>query len=94
MSRPLFSGTGFVTLQAVMVIALQVTATALLWFLAPITQSATDTFALYLSVDLVGFAMLSYQYRVAKSGRSADQSWLAVGYQAMVIFLASNLLIT
>jgi hypothetical protein len=76
-----------------MIIALQVTATAILWFLAPITQAATDTFALYLSVDLVGFAMLSYQYRVTKAGRGASQAWLALGYLAMVTLLASNLVI-
>lgn len=84
---------GFVVFQVVMLIALQALATVLLWYLSPITQAATDTFALYLSVDLVAFAMLSYLYRSHRDGRQANQSWLALGYTSMVVLLASNLLI-
>ena len=84
---------GFIIFQVVMVVALQATATVLLWLLGPITQAATDTFALYLSVDLVGFAMLSYMYRSMRGGRIASQSWLALGYLSIVVLLSSNLLI-
>lgn len=77
----------------ILIIALQVTATALLWVLAPITQAQTDTFTLYLSVDLVGFAMLSYMYRAERQGRQASPSWLAMGYLSLVLLLSSNLLI-
>jgi hypothetical protein len=76
-----------------MLVALQVTATLLLWFLNPITQSQTDTFALYLSVDLVSFAMLSYQYRVSKQGGQPSQPWLVVGYLSLIVLLSSNLLV-
>jgi hypothetical protein len=77
-----------------MLIALQVTATVLLWLLAPTTQAQTDTFALYLSVDLVAFAILSYQYRSLRAGRSASPSWLAFGYLSLIVLLTSNLVIS
>jgi len=76
-----------------MLVALQVTATALLWLLSPVTQAQTDTFALYLSVDLVAFAILSYQYRSLSAGRQASPSWLALGYLSLVVLLSSNLVI-
>ena len=77
-----------------MLIALQVTATALLWLLSPVTQAQTDTFALYLSVDLVAFAILSYQYRSLRAGRQASASWLALGYLSLVLLLSSNLVVS
>jgi hypothetical protein len=79
------------SIQVIMLIALQVTATGLLWFLNPIGQGATDTFALYLSVDLLSFAMLSYQYRTRKYDRKPSSLWLAVGYFVLVLLLTSNL---
>jgi len=94
MSRGFLSGPAFVTVQVVMLIALQVTATVLLWLLGPITQAQTDTFALYLSVDLVAFAILSYQYRSLRSGRQANTSWLALGYLSLVVLLSSNLVMS
>ena len=77
-----------------MLVVLQVTATALLWLLNPLTQAQTDTFALYLSVDLVAFALLSYMFRSLRSGHRASSSWLAVGYLSLVVLLASNLVLT
>ena len=65
----------------------------MLWVLGPITQAETDTFALYLSVDLVAFAMLSYMYRAARQGRRASSSWLALGYLSLILLLSSNLLV-
>lgn len=78
-------------IQVIFLVALQLTSIAVLWLLNPITQSATDTFALYLSLDLVAFAMMSYIYRSRRNSKKASQAWMAVGYLALVILLVSNL---
>ena len=63
-----------------------------LWLLNPLTQSATDTFALYLTPDLVAFAILSYIYRSTKgTGELPSQARMAIGYLALVVLLVSNL---
>lgn len=79
------------TIQVVFLIALQLVSLPVLWLLNPITQSATDTFALYLSLDLVAFSIMSYIYRSRRNSQNASQAWLAVGYLALVILLVSNL---
>ena len=78
--------------QVVFLIALQGASIVVLWLLNPLTQSATDTFALFLSVDLLAFAMMSYLYRSRRSGVEASPAWLAVGYLALIVLLVSNLL--
>ena len=79
-------------IQVVFLIALQGTSIVVLWLLNPLTQSATDTFALFLSVDLLAFAMMSYLYRSRRSGVEASSAWLDVGYLALIVLLVSNLL--
>ena len=39
-----------------------------LWTLNPTSSTSQSTFAIYLAVDLVSFAMISYIYRESKSG--------------------------
>jgi hypothetical protein len=92
-SRGFLDGPLFVRLQAVMLIVLQVTATLLLWVLNPIAQAQTDTFALFLSVDLMGFVILSYLYRSHRYGRAPSPAWLAVGYFVLVALLAFDLIL-
>lgn len=84
-------GATFLSLQVIFLIALQVSTIAVLWLLNPLTQSATDTFALYLSLDLLAFAMISYIYRSRRNGRYPSQSWMALGYLSLVVLLVSNL---
>jgi hypothetical protein len=81
-------------LQIIFLIGLQATSFAVLWLLNPMTQAATDTFALYLSLDLVGFAILSYIYRSKRNSREPSQAWIAVGYLALIALLVSNLALT
>ena len=84
-------GATLMTVQVVFLIALQGTSLVVLWLLNPLTQAATDTFALYLSVDLLAFAMMSYIYRSRRYDRVASAAWLAVGYLVLIILLVSNL---
>ena len=93
MSKWLLDGLSFVWLQVLMLLALQVTASVVLWFLNPITQAQTDTFALFLSVDLLGFVILSYQYRAHRYGWTPNILWLAVSYFVLVLLLASDLVL-
>lgn len=83
-----------VTLQAAQVIfliALQAVGLVVLWLLNPITQSATDSFALFLSLELVAFAMVSYVYRARREERLPNQAWMALGYLSIVVLLVSNI---
>ena len=73
--------------------ALQVATIVVLWFLNPLTQASTDTFALYLSADLLAFAMISYIYRSRRGSGTPSQPWLAVGYLALIMLLVSNLIL-
>ncbi len=81
----------FLSIQVVFLIALQVTSLVVLWAMNPLTQAATDTFALYLSLDLLAFVVLSYIYRSLRMSREPSQAWMALGYFALVVLLVSNL---
>lgn len=78
-------------LQVGFLIVLQITSLVVLWVMSPITQSATDTFALYLSLDLIAFAILSYLYRSHRNSKPVNQGWVSIGYLALIILLVSNL---
>jgi len=86
-------GVSLLTLQVIFLVALQFVSLVVLWLLNPLSQAATDTFALYLSMDLVSFAILSYIYRSRKNGRTPRQAWLAFGYLALMLLLVSNLML-
>jgi hypothetical protein len=75
----------------VFLIGIQVTSFLVLWFLNPMNQAATDTFALYLSLDLVAFAILSYIYRSHRNSKQPNQMWISIGYLALIVLLVSNL---
>lgn len=81
----------FTALQVVFLVALQAATTSVLWLLNPLTQAATDTFALYLSVDFLAFALISYIYRSRKASGAPSQTWLALGYLALIVLLVANL---
>jgi len=81
----------YLSIQIIFLIGLQITSFVVLWAMAPITQSATDTFALYLSMDLVAFVILSYIYRSLRMSREPSEAWMAMGYLTLVILLVSNL---
>ncbi|MDG6902584.1 MAG: hypothetical protein JRM80_11595 [Nitrososphaerota archaeon] len=79
--------------QAVFLIVLQVVSLVVLWTSDPLTQVATDTFALYLSLELLAFAMISYIYRSRRAENEPSLAWLSVGYLALMVLLVSNLII-
>ena len=52
---------------------------ATLWTLAPTSSRSQSIFAVYLAVDLVSFAMISYVYRESKSGDEIGRIPLLAG---------------
>ena len=78
-------------IQVIFLIGLQVTSLVVLWLMTPLSQSATDTFALYLGLDLVAFCILSYLYRSMRNLKQPNGVWLAVGYLFIIVLLVSNL---
>jgi len=86
-------GISLLTVQVIFLVALQVVSLVVLWTINPLSQAATDTFALYLSVDLLAFVMLSYLYRSRRWGRTSAQIWIALGLLSLVVLLVSNMLL-
>jgi hypothetical protein len=62
-----------------------------LWTLNPLSQASEAIFALFLSVDLVSFSMISYLYRVDKRGDSASRGSLLAGCCMLLILLLAGL---
>jgi hypothetical protein len=87
------TGVSILNLEMIFLVALQIATLPILWLLNPMTQAATDTFALYLSLDLVAFAIISYTYRSIKNGQIPSQAWMAVGYLVIIVLIASNLIL-
>jgi hypothetical protein len=93
LSRPQSRRVSLVAAQVIMLVVLQVAATVLLWVLNPLDQATTDTFALYLSSDLLAFVMISYLYRTRKYQERAYSPWLAAGYLVLITLLTSDLIL-
>lgn len=79
--------------QVIFLIALQAVAVVVLWLLNPVTQVATDVFALYLSLGLLCFAIISYVYRSKRAAKEPSATWLAIGYFSLMVLLVSALAI-
>jgi len=60
---------------------------ALLWTLNPTSSQSQTTFAIFLSIDLVVFAMVSYIFRVSKWGEEVRRLPLLAGCLALLILL-------
>ncbi len=88
MNRPHF----LITVQVVFLVVLQVATVAVLWLVNPLTQSQTDAYALFLSIDLVAFVVISYTYRALKSNARPKSIWLSLGYLIIILLLVTDIL--
>jgi len=61
-----------------------------LWTIDTSLASGESLFAVYLSIDLISFAMISYVYRVTKTGDSMGRIPLLAGSILMLILLAAG----
>jgi len=62
-----------------------------LWTLDTYTVQGESLFAIYLSVDLVAFAMISYVYRVTKSGDSIGRLPMLAGCCMLLLLTFAGL---
>jgi hypothetical protein len=63
---------------------------AVLWTIDTSLSSGESLFAVYLSIDLIAFAMISYVYRVTKTGDSIGRLPLLAGSVLLLLFLAAG----
>jgi hypothetical protein len=65
---------------------------AALWTLDTTTASAEAIFAIYLAVDLVTFAMISYIYRLSKTGDPIRKVPMLAGCVLLLLLVAAGFL--
>jgi hypothetical protein len=63
---------------------------AVLWTIDTSLSSGESLFAVYLSIDLIAFAMISYVYRVTKTGDSIGRIPLLAGSVLLLALLAAG----
>jgi len=64
-----------------------------LWTLDTTTASAEAVYAIYLGVDLVAFAMISYIYRVSKTGDPIHEIPMLVGCVFLLLIVLAGFLV-
>jgi len=67
--------------------------TVFLWTLDAPNEISEGIFTLFLAVDLVSFAMVSYLYRHEKESTGISRACLATGGVLVVIFLFVSLIL-
>lgn len=58
-----------------------------LWTLDTAYASGELLFALYLSMDLISFAMIAYVYRTAKAGDAISRIWMVIGFCVLLALI-------
>lgn len=64
-----------------------------LWTLNPVSSQSQTTFAVYLSIDLIVFAMVSYIFRKSKWDEGVRRLPLAAGCLVLLVLLYVGLTI-
>jgi len=62
-----------------------------LWTVNPVDQAGEAVFAIFLAVDLVSFAMMSYVYRTTKSGDQLNRGVLMVSCCMILVLVYASL---
>ncbi|MDG6915122.1 MAG: hypothetical protein JRM86_02895 [Nitrososphaerota archaeon] len=65
-------------------------AVAAIWTLDTKSSASQSVFAVYLAIDLVSFAMISYVYRETKGGDEISRLPLLAGCVLLVILVAAG----
>ncbi len=76
-----------------LLILLQLVATVFLWTLDASGAASQTRFAIFLAVDLLSFAMVTYVYRKTRWGELAHQIWILIGSFALAILLIACLIL-
>ena len=77
----------------ILLIALQVLSTGFLWTLDALNNVSEGIFALFVAVDLLSFAMVSYIYRREKIGQSTSKAWILLGCLILLAIIFSSFVI-
>lgn len=84
-----------ITLRIVaLLLVLELISVSFLWTLNPLTREGETTFAIFLALDLVAFAMISYTYRTKKRGESIGRAPLIAGCSFALLLLFAGLLLS
>ena len=78
----------------IFLLVLQGVSLVLLWTLDALNQVSEEIFALFLAVDMISFAMISYVYRHVKENQIPNRGWLIVGSSLVLVLLFSTLVLT
>ena len=81
----------FGTVQIVALILFQIAVTVFLWRLNPVTTNGTALFAIFLSSDLLAFALTSNIYRQAKQSSQLSMKWPIVGYLVLAVLILASI---
>jgi surface polysaccharide O-acyltransferase-like enzyme len=88
LSRNLSGGTGLRIVALLLLVALASVVT--LWTANPTGSSSQSIFGIYLAVDLVSFAMISYIYRATKSGDGVNRAPIVAGCLLILILVSAG----
>ena len=78
----------------VLLLVLQGVSIVLLWTLDALNEVSEGTYALFLAVDMIAFAMISYVYRHDKESEPPSRTWLVVGSVLVLVLLFSTFVLT
>jgi hypothetical protein len=76
---------------AVLLIMFGILSVVFLWTLNPVGSQSQSAFAIYLSIDLVVFAMISYIFRMSKWKEDVGRLPLVAGCIALIVLLCVGL---
>lgn len=75
----------------ILLLSLQVVSIVFLWTLDALNQVSEGIFALFLAVDLISFAIVSYLYRSEKMREMPHRSWIVIGCVLILILIFASL---
>ncbi len=75
---------------AALLVILGFVSSFVLWTIDTASASGEALFALYMSADLISFAMISYVYRVTKEGDGISRIWTFVGLFLLLVLIGAG----
>jgi hypothetical protein len=76
-----------------LLVIVEVASSVLLWTIDTSSPSGESFFGLYLSLDLIAFAMMTYVYRVTKVGDAIGRLPVLVGCAMLVVLVFATLIV-
>ena len=75
----------------ILLLSLQVVSIVFLWTLDALNQISEGIFALFLAVDLISFAIVSYLYRSEKMREIPSRAWIVIGCVLILVLIFASL---